>query len=371
MRIFIVIGTRPEAIKMLPLAIELQKIEQFDVKICFSGQHKEMALSVFDEFKISPDFAFMGMKTGQNLSEMTVCLLEFFDVLFREQNPDLVLVHGDTTTAFCASLSAFYLGIKVAHIEAGLRSYDSHSPYPEEFNRVAIDALSDIHFSPTEKATQNLLNEGKKSVFTVGNTVIDALKYSLSHEISMPIFDEIGARKLVLITTHRRENLGKKMRASMLGIRDILNARDDLFGVLPAHPNPKVREVVYDVFKNIKNIKICEPFPMREFHHLLSRAFAIFTDSGGIQEESAYLGVPVFLLRENTERKECIELGNLCIVGSDRERIRREFLSFLDDDERQEKMRLSTMVFGDGNASGKISKKLLILGEKGDIIKMT
>ena len=279
MRILLVIGTRPEAIKMLPLAMELKKYSEFETKILFSGQHKEMAKSVFNEFKICPDFTFEAMEKGLSLKDLTVKLLNNFDVFLKKEHFDLVLAHGDTTTAFCASLSAFYQGIRVGHIEAGLRSYDSHSPYPEEFNRVAIDALSDIHFSPTEKATQNLLNEGKKSVFTVGNTVIDALKYSLSYEISMPIFDEIGARKLVLITTHRRENLGNKMRTSMLGIRDILNARDDLFGVLPAHPNPKAREVVYDVFKNIKNIKICEPFPMREFHHLLSRAFAIFTDS--------------------------------------------------------------------------------------------
>ncbi len=371
MRIFIVIGTRPEAIKMLPLALELKKVEQFEIKICFSGQHAEMAKSVFEEFEIIPDFTHNEAKKGRSLKEMTVEYLNYFDILFKKESPDLVLVHGDTTTALCASLAAFYLGIKIAHIEAGLRSFNCHSPYPEEFNRVAIDSLSNIHFAPSEKAAQNLVKEGKKSVFTVGNTVIDALKYSLSREISSSVFREKDERKLVIITTHRRENLGEKMRSSLLGIRDILEVRDDIFAVIPMHPNPRVREVVCDVFENIKNIKMCEPLPMREFHHLLSRAFAIFTDSGGVQEEAAYLGIPVFLLRENTERQECLELGNLCIVGSDRARIKREFISFVNDSALQDKMRARSLIFGDGNASEKISKKLLILGKKDDIIKMT
>ena len=354
MRVFVIIGTRPEAIKMLPLVIELRKNNKFETKICFSGQHREMAKSVFNEFKISPDFTFEERKKCRTLCEMTIGFLNYFDVLFREQKPELILVHGDTTTAFCASLSAFYLGIKVCHVEAGLRTFDTLSPFPEEFNRVAIDSLSCVHFAPTESAAKNLSKEGRKSVFIVGNTVIDALKYSLEKEIFLPILDEMRERKLVLITTHRRENLGEKMRSAMLGIRDVLKTREDLFAILPAHPNPEVREVVRGAFKNIKNLKMCEPLPMCEFHHLLSQSFAIFTDSGGIQEEAAYLGVPLFLLRENTEREECRALPNVRVIGCDRETVRESFISFLNNEKNLKKARSPSYIFGDGSASKNI-----------------
>ncbi len=359
MRVFVVIGTRPEAIKMLPLVRELRKYDELETKICFSFQHREMAKSVFDEFKIEPDFTFEKLKTGLNLKELTMELLNYFDVLFAEKTPDLVLVHGDTTTAFCGALAAFYRGIKVAHIEAGLRTFDAHSPFPEEFNRVAVDGLSDIHFAPTKIAAENLIKEGRKSVFTVGNTVIDALKYSLSSGGESPISNELKGRKLVLITTHRRENLGEKMRSSLLGIRDVLRERGDLFAILPAHPNPRVRDVALEVFENVKNIKICEPLPMRQFHKLLSCAFVVFSDSGGIQEEAAYLGIPLFLMREKTERAECLELSNVKLVGWQREVIKNEFWAFLNDSARQERMRVPTNVFGDGHASEKIVRHLL------------
>lgn len=358
MRVFVIIGTRPEAIKMLPLVIELRKYSEFETKICFSGQHREMARSVFNEFEISPNFTFEESKKGRTLCEMTIEFLNYFDVLFREQKPDLILVHGDTTTAFCASMSAFYLGIKVCHVEAGLRTYNTLSPFPEEFNRVAIDSLSCIHFAPTESAAENLSKEGRKSVFTVGNTVIDALKYSLEKKISVPVLDEIRERKLVLITTHRRENLGEKMRSALLGIRDILEMREDIFAVLPVHPNPEVREVVCEVFENVKNIKIGEPLPMCEFHHLLSQSFAIFTDSGGIQEEAAYLGVPLFLLRDNTERDECRTLPSVHVIGCDRETVRGAFISFLNNEKNLMKIRTPSSVFGDGNASKYIAQYL-------------
>lgn len=354
MRIFVVIGTRPEAIKMLPLVLELKKYDAFETKICFSGQHSDMALSVFGNFEIEPNFVFDAMKKGQSLNKLTLRLLEYFDMLFKEEQPDLVLVHGDTTTAFCASLSAFYIGIKVAHIEAGLRTFDSHSPFPEEFNRVGIDAIADIHFAPTKSAAENLIKEGRTSVFTTGNTVIDAVDYSLSKSDFYPFSDEIGKRKILLITTHRRENIGNKMCSYLLGIRDILESRNDLFGVLPAHPNPRVKEVVNKIFNNIKNIKICEPLPMCNFHNLLARSFAIFTDSGGIQEEAAYLGIPLFLLRDNTEREECAELENVCIVGTEGDKIKNEFLKFINDEEMNKKMRRRSLVFGDGHASERI-----------------
>ena len=359
MRIFVVIGTRPEAIKMLPLAKELRKYDEFETKICFSQQHKKIARDVFKEFQMHPDFTFWGMKKGKNLCVMTSEILKYFDALFKAKNPNLVLVHGDTTTAFCASLAAFYLGIRVGHVEAGLRTFNSLSPFPEEFNRVSIDALSSVHFAPTETAASNLVKEGRKSVITVGNTVIDAIKYSLESGVESPALKEAKDRKIILITTHRRENLGDKMQSSLLGIRDVLERREDLFAILPAHPNPRVRNVIYDVFQNIKNIKICEPIPMREFHSLLSRACAVFSDSGGIQEEAAYLGVPLFLLRDITERQECMSLQNVRLVGSERERVRNELWKFINDDDLQKLMRAPSFVFGDGAASEKIAKYLV------------
>ena len=358
MRILVVIGTRPEAIKMLPLVLELKKYEEFETLVCFSGQHSEMARAVFDEFKISPDLEFLAMQKEQSLTQLTGRLLNYFDVVLREREPDIVLVHGDTTTALCASIASFYLGIRVAHIEAGLRTFDALSPFPEEFNRVSIDALSHYHFAPTESAAENLMKEGRKSVFTVGNTVIDALEYSLSFGQKHPFLSEAKGRKTVLITTHRRENIGARIHSSLSAIRDIFSENDELFGVLPAHPNPRVREVVFDVLGDIKNIKICEPLGMREFHTLLSHAFAIFTDSGGIQEEAAHLGLPLFLLREISERRECKSLANVCYVGCDGERIKREFLRFLSQEARQREMRTSSNVFGDGKASQRIAKIL-------------
>ena len=365
MRIFVVIGTRPEAIKMLPLVNELRKYDELETKICFSFQHEKIAFDVFREFELSPDFVFEGMEKGIDLCDMTRRFLKYFDRLFKMEKPDLVLVHGDTTTAFCAALSAFYAGIRVGHVEAGLRTFDNRSPFPEEFNRVSIDALSNIHFAPTNSARDNLIKEGIKSVFTVGNTVVDAVRYSLSTDVCLPILDGVSGRKLLLATTHRRENLGNKMRYALLGIRDLLEARDDLFAILPVHPNPAVRKVVFEVFGDIKNMKICEPLSMREFHHILSLSYAVFTDSGGIQEEAAYLGVPLFLLRENTEREECLNLSNVCMVGCDRERVRGEFLLFLSSSTIQEKMRTRSFVFGDGHSSERIAECLIDLTKGG------
>jgi UDP-N-acetylglucosamine 2-epimerase (non-hydrolysing) len=280
-------------------------------------------------------------------------------VILDKSNPDLVLVHGDTTTAFCGALASFYRRIKVGHIEAGLRTFDKNSPFPEEFNRVAIDSLSDLHFAPTDIAAQNLRNEGAKSVFTVGNTVIDALRYSLSSNINFHYSDELNGKKIVLITTHRRENLGDKMRSCLMGIKDILNVRNDLFAILPVHPNPAVKNIVLSVFENIKNIKICDPMPMKEFHHLLGRSYAVFTDSGGIQEEAAFLGVPLFIMRDATERSECLSLENVHLVGCDEERIKTEFLSFLEDDQGDTVTRNGSLAFGNGYACEKIAKHLL------------
>ena len=256
MKILAVIGTRPEAIKMLPLVIELRSRRKMDVKIAFSGQHKTLANDVFDFFDITPDFVLDAMRDGQELCTLTCKLLDYFDMLFAREMPDIVLVHGDTATAFCASLAAFYRGIRTAHVEAGLRTFKLRSPFPEELYRIAIDAMSDIHFAPTSTSARNLEKEGRNTVFTVGNTVIDALKYTVKDDYLLPLSECEGQRKTVLLTMHRRENLGKKMLSSLQGIRRILLSRDDLFCILPMHPNPLVGESVQKAFKDIKNIKI-------------------------------------------------------------------------------------------------------------------
>ena len=364
MRVFVVIGTRPEAIKILPLAKELKKYDEFEVKICFSSQHKSLTESVFFDFEILPDFTFLGAKDGWSLNEMTRELLNYFDVIFSEERPDWVLVHGDTTTAFCASLAAFYLKIKVVHIEAGLRTFDVSSPFPEEFNRVAIDAMSNVHFAPTKTDAENLVKEGRELIFTVGNTVIDALEYSLKSDVSSSILNELGGRKLVLVTTHRRENFGERMHSALLGIRDVINSRDDVLAIVSVHPNPRVKAVVEEVLGNIKNIKMIEPLPMIEFHNLLSHADVILSDSGGIQEEAAHLGLPLFLLREKTERHECLSLPNTRLVGCSRQTVARELSAFLDSPSLQDKMRVPSNAFGNGDASIKIAEILLKITKK-------
>lgn len=361
MRILMVIGTRPEAIKMLPLALEMRKREEFELLICHSGQHEKVAREVFEFFEVEPDFSFSAMKQGQSLCGLSVRLLNYFDVLLSELDVDTVLVHGDTTSAFCASLAAFYLGIDVAHVEAGLRTFDPRSPFPEEMNRVAIDSMSSLCFAPTSLAAENLRKEGKKSVFTVGNTVIDALKYTVRESYSSDILRASEGKKRILITMHRRESVGEKMRSALLGIGEIFENRDDLFGILPAHPNPALRAVIEEALGHIKNIKICDPLPVYDFHNLLARSFAVMTDSGGVQEEAAYLGVPVFLLREMTERPEVISGGNTVLLGTGRLAIVEGFLSYLKSGEALAKMRVRSLAFGDGDASKKIVEKLLSL----------
>ena len=261
-----------------------------------------------------------------------------------------------------ADYLAFYLGIKIAHIEAGLRTYEARSPFPEELYRVSIDAMSDYHFAPTSAAAENLSREGRKSIYTVGNTVIDSFEYTLKNDYESPLIREADKRKILLLTTHRRENIGGKMREALLGIRDVLLSRKDLFCILPAHPNPSVRGVVEEAFCDIKNIKICEPLPVMDFHNILARSLAVLTDSGGVQEEASYLGVPVFLLRDNTERAEGRASGNIRIIGTERAGVKAQLLDVLNDREELEKMSRPTLVFGDGTASKKISEILLSNG---------
>ena len=361
MRVLAVIGTRPEAVKMLPLIKELKKHNEIETLVCFSGQHENLADNVFELFKIVPDYRFSGLNKNRTLKKMTVAFLDFFDTIFKKTLPDLVLVHGDTTTAFCASLSAFYLGIKVAHIEAGLRTFNRFSPFPEEFNRIAIDSMSYLHFAPTAIAKNNLAKEGINSVFITGNTGIDALNYTLTDTYSHPFLKESKDKKLILITTHRRENLGEKMASALLGIRDAIKNRNDVFAILPLHPNPQIKSTANHIFENINNIKICSPLSLFDFHNLLSRSYLVISDSGGVQEEAAFLGIPLFLLRDSTERNECIHDGNAKIIGTDRKHVTKEILLALDDNSYLQKMRKKSLAFGNGRASEKIVKNLLSL----------
>ena len=357
-KILVVIGTRPEAIKMLPLVKELKKRENFKVMLCSSGQHRELLLPLFDYFGVQPDYSFDGMREGQGLTALTVRLLEYFDRLFGEIRPNLTLVHGDTTTAFCAALSAFYRGIKIGHVEAGLRTYDKNSPYPEEFNRCAVDALSDFCFTPTELAAKRLQDEGRANIFVTGNTVIDALRESVREDYKSELLERAGRRRLILVTMHRRETLGIRATEAMLAVREVLERRNDVFGVFPVHANPAVRDTAREVFENAKNIALCEPLCVGDFHNLLSRAYLVLSDSGGIQEEASYLGVPVLLLRDRTERPEINERGNVRIVGTDAERIKRELLLLLDNDFEYEKTALPSSACGDGYACRRIANLL-------------
>lgn len=344
---------------MLPLVKEMQKHDEILCTVCFSNQHSKMANDVFEYFKIKPDFRFYSTQKDRTLKDMTREFLHYFDVIIEREAPDLVLVHGDTATAFCACLAAFYRGVEVGHVEAGLRTHDVREPFPEEFYRVAVDSMSSYHFAPTRRDAENLEREGKKSVFTVGNTVIDALKYTCDEHYSSPILDGAKGKKIVLLTSHRRENLGEKMESAFLGIADILRVRNDLYCIYPVHPNPRIRRVAERVFSGVENISLCEPLPLYDFHNILSRSFAVLTDSGGIQEEGAYLGIPIFLLRDRTERQECLLSGNVRVIGTSRERVRDEFLSVIDDISSLSAMQKPTHIFGDGDACEKIIKILL------------
>ena len=357
-KILVVIGTRPEAIKMLPLVKELKKREDFETLVCNSGQHRDLLLPVFEYFEISPDFAFDGMREGQGLTSLTLRLLEYFEKLFSETKPNIVLVHGDTTTAFCAALAAFYKKIKIGHVEAGLRTYNKNSPYPEEFNRCAIDALSDYYFTPTEVSAKRLESEGRAQIFVTGNTVIDALRTTVRSDYTSELLEQAKGRKLVLITTHRRENLGTKMSEALFAIKELLQCRRDVFAIFPLHPNPAVKESAKEIFAEVKNIALCEPLGVEDFHNLLSRAHLVLSDSGGIQEEASYLGTPVLLLRDTTERPELKSCGNVRLVGTSAEKIKKEFLLLLDNDFEYEKMSRATNVCGDGYASRRIANLL-------------
>jgi UDP-N-acetylglucosamine 2-epimerase (non-hydrolysing) len=345
-KIIAVFGTRPEAVKMCPLVLELKKRNCFDVKVCLTGQHREMLDSVIEMFGIKADYDLSVMKKDQSLSDMTAKIISGLTQIFESEKPDLVLVHGDTSSAFASALAAFYMQIPVGHIEAGLRTYDISSPYPEEFNRRAISLMSSFDFAPTSAARENLIKEGKnpERVFVTGNTVVDVLNFT-AREVQT---DE----KLVLLTAHRRENIGAGLEKICMAVKRIAEKHPDLKIVYPMHPNPAVRESAEKILGKISNVELCEPLDLNEFHSLLARSAIVMTDSGGVQEEAAALGKPTLVLRDKTERTEG---GSLVLVGTNEDDIVSVFDRLITDKKYYNSIKNAPNPFGDGKASERIA----------------
>lgn len=357
-KVMTIFGTRPEAIKMAPLVLELKKrSDEFESIVTVTAQHRQMLDQVLDIFQIKPDYDLNIMKDRQTLVDITTRVLERLDWVMKEVQPDIVLVHGDTTTTFVGSLAAFYNQIKVGHVEAGLRTWNKFSPYPEEMNRQLTGVLSDLHFAPTKKAAENLLNENKNedAIFITGNTAIDALKTTVKEEYDHEVLRKIGSSRLILLTAHRRENLGEPMRNMFKAIKRLVEEHEDIQVVYPVHLNPAVREVANEVLNNDPRIHLIEPLDVIDFHNFAARSYMILTDSGGVQEEAPSLGVPVLVLRDTTERPEGIEAGTLKLAGTDEETIYQLAKELLTDREAYEKMAKAANPYGDGQASRRIA----------------
>jgi UDP-N-acetylglucosamine 2-epimerase (non-hydrolysing) len=356
-KVMLVFGTRPEAIKMCPLVLELKSRDKFETLVCVTGQHREMLSQVLDAFGVTPDFDLSVMQDQQTLFDITEKVMKGMRGILEQTRPDVVLVHGDTTTTFAAALSCFYLNIPVGHVEAGLRTYDIASPYPEEFNRQAVDSVTSYLFAPTEVSKANLLREGKapETIYVTGNTAIDALKTTVRADYSHPELDWAKGSRLVMLTAHRRENLGAPMRRIFAAIRRIVDEFPDIRIIYPVHMNPAVRESASDVLGGHARVHLIEPLDVLDFHNFLARAFIILTDSGGIQEEAPSLGKPVLVLRDTTERPEGVAAGTLKLTGTDEETIYREFRRLLTDQSAYDAMSLASNPYGDGYASRRIA----------------
>lgn len=361
-KIMTIFGTRPEAIKLAPLVLELEKHpEVIESIVTVTAQHREMLDQVLEAFKITPDYDLNIMKERQSLTGVTLNSLIGLENVMKEVQPDLVLVHGDTSTTFAASLAAFYNRISVGHVEAGLRTWNKYSPFPEEVNRQLVGVLADFHFAPTYKAKQNLLKENKKpeTIFVTGNTAIDALNTTIKKDYTHEILEQLGNDKMLLLTAHRRENLGEPMRNMFRAIKRLLKEHNDLQVVYPVHLNPAVREVADEILGNDTRIHLIEPLGVIDFHNMASKAYIILTDSGGVQEEAPSLGVPVLVLRDTTERPEGIEAGTLKLAGVNEETIFNLTNELLNDRKKYEKMTNASNPYGDGNASSRIVKAIL------------
>lgn len=356
-KVMLVFGTRPEAIKMCPLVNELKTRQNIHTIVCVTGQHRQMLDQVLDTFGVLPDYDLSIMKERQTLFDVTTNILEKIKAVLEKERPDVVLVHGDTSTTFVTALACFYLQIPVGHVEAGLRTYNLYSPYPEEFNRQVVSIISKYNFAPTEKSKQNLLNEGKSldTIYVTGNTAIDALKTTVRKDYSHPELDWAKDSRLIMITAHRRENLGDPMRHMFRAILRVMEEHPDVKAIYPIHMNPKVREIADSILSNNDRIRIIEPLEVLDFHNFLNQCYLILTDSGGIQEEAPSLGKPVLVMRDTTERPEGIAAGTLKLVGTDEEMIYRSFKLLLDSPEEYDKMSKASNPYGDGFASKRIA----------------
>lgn len=356
-KIMLVFGTRPEAIKMCPLVNELKKRDTIQTIVCVTGQHRQMLDQVLDTFDVVPDYDLSIMKDKQTLFDITTSILNSIKEVLEKEKPEIVLVHGDTSTTFVTALACFYLQIPVGHVEAGLRTYNIYSPYPEEFNRQAVGIVSQYNFAPTQMAADHLINEGKNpdNIFITGNTVIDAMQHTVRDDYSHPELDWVGDGKLIFITAHRRENLGEPMHHMFRAIRRVLDEHPECKAVYPIHMNPVVRKAAEEELGGCDRIHIIEPIEVFDCHNFEARCFLCLTDSGGIQEECPSYGKPVLVMRDTTERPEGIEAGTLRLVGTEEEAIYRNFKELLENEEAYNKMACACNPYGDGHACERIA----------------
>ncbi len=355
-KVMSIFGTRPEAIKMAPLVKKLEEKEGIDSIVVITAQHREMLDQVLETFDIQPDYDLNIMKQGQTLTDITIRTLKGLETIIKESKPDIILVHGDTTTTFVGALAAFYNQILIGHVEAGLRTYNKYSPWPEEMNRQMVDCMADMYFAPTDLSKKNLLNQNinEEKIYVTGNTVIDAMSKTITKNYKHEIFDWLGDSRMILLTVHRRENLGAPMRNIFKAIKRLVDEFEDVKVVYPIHKNPQVRSIAYEILKKNEKVKIIEPLDVFDFHNFQNKSFIIMSDSGGVQEEAPSLGKPVLVLRNTTERPEGIKAGTLKLVGTDENTIYNETRKLLTNQEEYDKMSKASNPYGDGRASEKI-----------------
>ncbi|MEA4997812.1 MAG: UDP-N-acetylglucosamine 2-epimerase (non-hydrolyzing) [Candidatus Limiplasma sp.] len=356
-KVMLIFGTRPEAIKMCPLVHVLERHPSFETVVCVTGQHRQMLDQILTCFQVTPKYDLCIMQQKQTLFDVTVNILQRIREILEAEKPDVVLVHGDTSTAFVTSLACFYLQIPVGHVEAGLRTYNLHSPFPEEFNRQAVDLIAKFYFAPTEMSRDNLLREGKPegAVYVTGNTVIDALSTTVREDYSHPEIEWAAGSRLLLLTAHRRENLGTPMRHMFTAIRRVVDETPDVKLIYPMHMNPSVRDMARRCFSGQDRIHMIEPLDVLDFHNVMARAYLIMTDSGGIQEEAPSLGKPVLVMRDTTERPEGVDAGTLRLVGTGEQPIYDAVMELLTNPDKYHEMERSMNPYGDGHASERIA----------------
>lgn len=360
-KVMSIFGTRPEAIKMAPLVKELEKRAETKSIVCVTAQHREMLDQVLETFKIKPDYDLNMMKQGQTLMDITIGALSGVDAVIKKAKPDIVLVHGDTSTTFAGGLAAFYNQVAIGHVEAGLRTYNKYSPYPEEMNRQMVDCMTDMYFAPTDLSRDNLIKEhvDPSKIYVTGNTAIDAMDTTVDEGYAHPELEWLGGDKMILLTAHRRENLGEPMKNIFRGIRRVLDELPGYKVIYPIHKNPLVRAAADEIFGDCDRVKLIEPLEVFDFHNFQNRAHIILTDSGGIQEEAPSLGKPVLVLRDTTERPEGIKAGTLKLVGTNSENVYKETMRLLTDHDEYERMSKASNPYGDGHASERIADAII------------